>query len=360
MMEHEEIKASISEAAKHKRGRPYVKRALADIDAKADRLARKIASGRWFPPKHKRTLLQEGSHKKKREIEKPQWDDEQIVHHMLMRQFRECIIPRSYKYACGVIPGRGALYAARALKRWRDEYNGKKFYVAELDIKKFYDNVDLGLLKASLGKFIRDKKFLEIMYRVIDHSSPGLPKGYYTSPWLAHFVMMPFDNYVAQTLRPDHYLRYVDNIYLFGRNKRELHRMVENIIEYLDVHLHLALNDSRQIFRMEHRDRFSGRIKGRAINALGFVIHYNRVTMRKSILERSRAKANRMHRLHRCRRCDAATMLSYKGWYKHTDTYNYYQKWIKPKISMHYCRRRLSKLAKRERSKLNDRLVCSA
>lgn len=45
MMEPEEIKASIKEAAKHKTRRKSVQRVLADLDGKAKRLARSIEDG---------------------------------------------------------------------------------------------------------------------------------------------------------------------------------------------------------------------------------------------------------------------------------------------------------------------------
>ena len=295
-----------------------------------------------------------------REIEKPVWDDEQIVHHMLMRQFWQITYPRTYLYSCGAVKGRGALYALRALKRGRDKYNGYKFYVAELDIKGFYDNIDVEILKRKLRKLIRDKRYLDLMFKVIDASAPGLPKGFYTSPGLSNFYLMGFDNYVKQELKPDTYVRYMDNMFLFHTNKRELHAMVRAIEDYLWNELHLKLNASKQVFRMEYVDRRTGEVKGRAVNALGFVIHRNRITMRKSILKRARAKANRMHRNHRCRRIDAATMISYAGWFRHTDTYNYFQKWIAPQVSIRYCRKRISTLAKREMMTNHERLAHSA
>lgn len=394
MMAHEEIKSAIVEAAVGKTKRSVVKRALADLDGKADSIAEIIESGRWKPPHHKRQTLKEGTHKKTRDIEKPQWDDEQIIHHMLMRQFRKIMVPKTYRYACGSMSGadeeamirrnprqsaarkrkrkgRGPLFAVRTMVRWRDGYGGKKFYVAELDIKKFYDNVDLDILKAMLRRMIRDKRFLEVLFKVLDASAPGLPKGFYTSPWMGNFYLWPLDMFIVQTLKPDHYLRYMDNLYLFARSKKELHRMVREIEAFLWSNLRLELNGSKQIFRFEYKPKFAVKTKprkkavrphghkknrkredrGRAINALGYVIHRDRVTMRKSILERARAKANRMHRLRRCRRRDAASMLAYKGWFTHTDTYNYFQAWIKPKVSLRYCRKRLSVLAKREQER---------
>lgn len=382
-MDLDEIKESIKEAAKDKRGRHEVETALADLDGKAKEVKEKIESGEWEPPHHSRSLMQEGAHRKERSIEKPEWDDEQIVHHMLIRQFRKIFEPRAYRYSCGSIPGRGPLYAMRNMKRWMGSYKGQKHYVVEGDVKGFYDNIDLDILKAMLRKFVRDKRYLAVLFKVIDASSPGLPKGFYTSPWLGNFYLTCLDYFVLQELKPDHYLRYMDNIYLWGRSKKKMHWMLRKIEEFLGVKLHLELNGSKQVYRMEHQERKSSRKArktpqrsgywigisdqkgnkrphpGRAINCLGYVIHCDRVTMRKGILKRSRAKANRIHRLHRCRRIDAATMLSYKGWYKYTDTYSYFQTWIKPKVSMRYCRRRLSTLAKKaaERKKQYENMV---
>lgn len=378
MVEDIEIEASIYEAAESKHSRPPVQSVLADLKRNIRKIKYKVVHGEWRPPSHKRSILQEGSHRKSRDIEKPEWNDEQIIHHMLMRQFRKIVVPRTYRYACGAfgraderwtrvacnpardpkkkVKGRGPLFAVTVIRRWIDGYNGRKFYVAELDIKSFYNTIDLDVLKAKLRKLIRDKRYLDLLFKVIDGSAPGLPKGYYTSPWLANFYLMDLDNYIQQELKPDHYLRYMDNFFLFGVNKKKLHRIVIAIQEYLHQELHLALNSNWQVYRFEYER--NGQVKGRAINALGFVIHRDRVTLRKSILKRSRAKANRMHRLHRCTRLDAACMVSYRVWYKHTDTYRYFQKWIKPKVSIRYCRLRLSKYAKaaNKRRKQHDGL----
>lgn len=376
MMEQEEIKAAIIEAAEHKKRRARVRQTLENLDDKAKEVHDKIESGNWEPKRHDRKRIQEGSHKKERTIEKPEWDDEQIVHHMLIRQFRKIFEPRAWRYSCGSIPGRGPLFAMRTMCRWERGYKGRKHYIVEGDVKGFYDNVDLENLKAMLRKFIRDKRYLAVLFKVIDTSSPGLPKGFYTSPWLGNFYLTCLDYFIVQVLKPDHYLRYMDNIFLWGRSKKEMHRMLHEIETYLGIKLHLELNGSKQVYRMEQPERKASRKPrkparrtgywvgisqrkgnprpppGRAINCLGYVIHCDRVTMRKGILKRSRAKANRMHRLHRCRRIDAAAMLSYKGWYKHTDTYGYFQTWIKPKVSIRYCRKRISILAKRQAERM--------
>lgn len=354
MTDLEEIKASIREAAKDKTSRRVVRWALDNIDEKAKQIQDVMLNETWQPPTHKRQTLQEGAHKKTREIEKPAWNDEQIVHHMIMRQFWKITGPRTYHFACGAIKGRGPLYSDKAMEKWIKRYHGRKVYVAELDIKGFYDNIDINILKAKLNRFIRDKRFKNLLYKILDASSPGLPKGFYTSPGLSNFYLMDFDNFVTQELKPDHYLRYMDNLYLFSKNKRELHKMVHAIEGYLWTELHLELNNSKQVFRFEYLNRRNGQVRGRAINCLGFVIHYNRTTLRKSILKRARAKANRIHKLHRYRRRDCAAMLSYMGWQKHTRVRKYFQKYIQSKVSIRYCKKRISILAKRQAKERNN------
>ena len=347
MTEHAEIVASIEEAAKRKKKRRVVQWALANADMLADEISDLIRGGTWKPPVHQSHTLQEGSHKKKRDIVKPRWCNEQIVHHMLMRQFAKIYLPKMYHYACGSIVDRGPHWAMRTMRRWRDGYKGRKFYVAELDIRKFYQNVDHGILKRKLERFIRDKRYLQVLFSIIDANPEGLPLGFYTSPFLGMFYLTEFDNYVVQVLRPDHYLRYMDNLYLFHTNKKALHRMVDAVRAYMSDELKLTIKDDWQIFRFEGENRRAGKVTGRAINALGFVIHRNRATIRKSILKRIRAKANRIHRFHRCTRHDAAAMLSQAGWFRHADAYGYFQTWIKPNVSMRYCRHRVSAAAKK-------------
>lgn len=348
MTDRREAVASIEEAARYKTKRQAVQDILARREEKAEELCRKLERGAWYPPHHEAHRIQEGSHKKVREIVKPRFDDEQLVHHMVARQLRPIVTARLYRYAYGSLPGRGTHAAVRAMKRWREGYGGKRFYVFEGDIKSFYDTVDTELLKAMLGRRIRDRRYLEVLYRVIDGAGPGLPKGFYTSPWLANLYMEVLDSFVVQVLRPNYYLRYMDNLFIFHRNKRALHRMVGQLAAYLERKLHLRLKDDWQVYRFEGKQT-GGRAKGRAINALGFVIHCDRVGVRKSILERVRGKARRMHRRGRYTRYDAASMLSRMGVFRHANAYNYYLAHIKPMVNIRKCKRRVAAAAKKTR-----------
>lgn len=358
MLDIEEVKSSIDEAAAYKKDRKVVRSVLVRKDEKAEELIQKILEGTWNPPHHEKHRLREGSHKKEREIIKPRWDDEQIVHHMIVRQLRPIIEPRLYRYAYGSLPGRGTHGAVRAMKNWRDKYGKRRFYVFEGDIRKFYDNIDTEILKKKLRIRIRDKRFLALLDKVIDTAAPGLPKGFYTSPWLANFYLEAFDNFVVQELKPDHYIRYMDNLFILHSNKKELHKMVDQLMDYLCKELKLWLNSNWQVYRFESYDRKSGKMTGRAINALGFVIHRDRVTIRKSVLERVRRKANKMYKKKKLTKHDCMSMVSRMSYFRYANAYQYYKKYIKPKVSIGYCKRRISELSRRENR--NDRIYyCS-
>lgn len=348
MLNREYVESCIQFASKGKTSRKLVQNILANPTPIIDKILKEVKDKTWQPPFHNKEVLREGSHKKERQIEKPVFNNEQIVHHMLIGQLKPILMKKFYELSCGSIPGRGPLTVVNTLKKWRDSYHGKIFYVAELDIKKFYQNVDIEILKKQLSKFIKDDNYLDLIFKVIDHSSPGLPLGYYTSPWLGNLYLTPLDMEIVHVLKPQHYARYMDNLFLLHSNKEELHKIVRQIMEFCITNLHGTIKEDWQVFQFEHNGI------GRAINCLGYVVHEDRVTLRKSLLKRVRAKALRMHKRKRIMGIDARAMISYSGWLQNSNTYEYYLKWIKPNVSFRYCKKLVSKISKR--SDNNDKL----
>ena len=70
-----------------------------------------------------------------------------------------------------------------------------------------------------LRRKIKDEAFLGLIWRII---KDGIKIGFYISQWLANAVLEPLDHYIREKLGDGvrHYVRYIDNLTIFGHNKR--------------------------------------------------------------------------------------------------------------------------------------------
>lgn len=294
----------------------------------------------------------DGANHKPRSIEKPMFCPEQILHHMIIEPFKPVLLNGLYEQVYGCLPpsitvgkdGKktvrkyGPHAAIHRLQKWVQ--TGEKVYVCETDIHHAYQSVHIPTLAAQMQRVIRDKEWLRITYQFL-HYKPGDPScsdlcglilGHYTSPWFFNFYLKAFDHFAA-SLDGVKYLRFADNIFLVGNNKRKVHRALDAISKYLRCELRMELNGCTQVYRFEYQDRRTGKIRGRAVNALGAIIHFDRVTLRKSILMRMRRKAVKIKRKQKPTWHDGASMFSRLSWIRHTDTHTYYMVHIKPNIN---------------------------
>ena len=299
----------------------------------------------------------DGANHKPREIEKPMFCPEQILHHMIVEPFKPVLLNGLYEQVYGCLPSTitedkngkkrvrkyGPHAAIRQLQKWVQV--GRKIYVCETDIHHAYGSVNISILAEQMRKAVKDKEWLRLAYQFL-HYKPDDPKseklcglilGHYTSPWFFNFYLKEFDHFAA-ALPEIKYLRFADNIFLVGRNKRKVHQALKAIREYLREKLKIELNACTQVYRFEYGtgkfdDKGKEKTKGRAVNALGAVIHHNRVTLRKSILMGIRQKSLRIKRKENRTWHDGASMLSRLAWIRATNTYTYYASYIKPNIN---------------------------
>lgn len=99
-------------------------------------------------------------------------------------------------------------------------------------------------------------------------------------------------------------------MWLIGSNKHSLHKAVDAITQYLESELHLYLNNSWQVFQFEYYNIKKGKICGGYINALGTVIHADKLTIRKIILLRTSRKVYKIYKKDVISWHDATSALS--------------------------------------------------
>lgn len=149
-----------------------------------------------------------------------------------------------------------------------------------------------------------------------------------------------------------HYMRYIDDMVIFGSNKKVLHQTRQAISDYLENELGLSLKDNWQIFRFSY-----GNDKGRDLDFMGFRFFRNRTILRKTIMYKATRKARKLSRKERPTIHDARQMLSYLGWIDCTDTYKMYRKWIKPYISFKQLKRKISQHDRHDDRRVYQKLV---
>lgn len=339
------VRKCMLDAAEGKLKRREVLRAFEHFDKTYDLVTKCARAPNYYPREDNKHVVIDGTNHKERTIEKPMFAPEQILHHVIIEPFKAVLLSGLYEQVYGCLPAtikeaESGKYVIRkygphaAAKKLRKRVQvGRKIYVAELDIHHAYDSVDLAILMDKLGEVIKDEAWLSLAERFVrgrTHKEKGLVLGHYTSPWFFNFYLKYFDHFAASQ-EGIQYLRFADNLFLVGTNKRKVHRAVAAIKAHLRDCLKLELNQSAQVYRFEYVDR-NGKTRGRAVNALGFIIHHNRMTLRKRLLKSIRRKAIRIKQKQEPTWHDAATMLSRLAWVRCTDTYGYYMRHIKPNI----------------------------
>lgn len=361
MLSPKGVATAMIEASKYKKKRRSVVSAFCNFDTVYPKVVNSILDPNYYPDHNNKSRIMDGTKNKIRIIEKPAFCPEQIIHHIIIMPFKRIVLNGLYEHVYGSLPPQvkkspdgkeyvqkyGADAAAKVLKKWVQV--NKKIYVAELDIQKAYDSVNLYILMQKLKEVIKDEAWLNLVNRFLRgkwNKDRGLVLGNYTSPWFFHFYLKEFDHFAA-SFKDIKYLRYADNFFLVCTNKRKLRNAVYILSRYLYDNLRLLLNRSSQIYRFEYVDR-TGKVRGRAVNALGFIIHRNRVTIRKSILRGIRRKALRINRKGEAVNWyDATSMLSRLNWFRKTDSFTYYTKYVKPLINIPFLKNKVREFSRK-------------
>jgi len=330
----ENIKTAILKASLGKRKQMHVARVLNDIDGHAKTLQKILIEQSFKPSPYSTKIIKDGPSQKEREISKPRFFPDQVIHWALMLQLEPILYKRMYKHSCGSVPGRGTSYGQLKVQKWMREDRKNTKYCLKLDVSKFYPTIDNEILKRMFKRVLKDQRTLNLIDTIID-SAKGLPIGNYTSRWFANFYLESLDNCIKQSGKATYYIRYVDDLVILGPNKRNLHKLRKEIEVHLQT-ISLKLKSNWQVFKTNSRP----------LDFLGFKFYHTHTTLRKRNCLRIKRRVKKIKAKHYLNIKDAQAMISYWGWIKSSDSYNYYTKNVKPYVSINACRKVVSAHAK--------------
>lgn len=165
---------------------------------------------------------------------------DRVVHHAVVGAIEPVFERRFIFDSYATRTGKGT---HEALRRARRFMKGRKWYL-KTDIEKYFDSVDHDILMALLKRVLKDRRLLALVEKIVRNapeSGKGFPIGNLTSQFLANVYLDPFDHWIKDEIGIRAYVRYMDDMVLFSRDKAKLLRMIPVIQEFLYTRLKLTL-----------------------------------------------------------------------------------------------------------------------
>ena len=216
---------------------------------------------------------------------------DRLIQQMLLQALTPIFDPGFSEQSYGFRPGRSAHDAVRAAQRYAQEGKG---WVVDLDITKFFDQVNHDILLGWIAKVIRDKRVLHLIGKylrrgamvdgLVEASVEGTPQGGPLSPLLANIYLDALDKELER--RGHSFCRYADDCNIYVGSQMAAERTLASIRTWIEKHLRLKVNPAKS---------GTGRVWERKF--LGFRLdRERRIGVAPESIERFKAKVREMWR----------------------------------------------------------------
>lgn len=264
---------------------------------------------------------------------------DRVVHHLVYRQIGSWFERRFIEDTFSCIPGRGTLRAAERLEKFCrsiTEHWSKPAYVLQVDIANYFCSINRNILCRLFSSAMEDSLTTRIFLQIIRHDPTtkaivrsnydrtvipphkslwnakpmiGLPIGNLTSQFASNVYLDAFDKFVKHTLRAQYYVRYVDDMVLLSHSVETLRDWLTSISFWLLFERGLRL----------HPDKIKIYPITSGIDFVGHIIKPYRVYSRRRLIHAVLDVARRLRNGENL----SASLRSYIGFLKHTNSYNF-------------------------------------
>jgi len=235
--------------------RPYLKEHWS-------RIKEELLGGSYRPSAVREVMIPKPGGKGMRKLGIPTVVDrliQQALHQVLSPIFDPFFSDHSY----GFRPGRSA---HQAVLRAREYVTGGRRWVVDMDLKKFFDNVNHDILMSRVGRKVGDRRVLAVIRRYLQAGtmaggveSPrqeGTPQGGPLSPLLSNILLDDLDKELER--RGHAFCRYADDCNIYVRSRRSGERVLASITSYLKKRLKLKVNHTKSAVDRPWRRKFLG------------------------------------------------------------------------------------------------------
>ena len=184
---------------------------------------------------------------------------QQAVHQILSERYEKTFSENSY----GFRPKRSA---HQALAQGGHYVSLGHEYVIDLDLEKFFDEVNHHRLMWLLSKRIGDGRVLGLIHRFLQagllqegltsQRTKGTPQGGPLSPLLSNIILDELDKELER--RGHHYVRYADDVKIFVKSEGSAQRVKARISKFIEGTLLLKVNNKKSRICKGHELNFLG------------------------------------------------------------------------------------------------------
>ncbi len=156
--------------------------------------------------------------------------------------------------------------AHMAVYQMQNYVNKGYHWVVDLDLEKFFDNINHDILMSLVAKKVRDKTLLKLIGRylragvmigkTIHPSRQGTPQGGPLSPLLGNVLLDKLDKELESRNLP--FCRYADDIRIFARTKDEAVQVMKWVCSYIEKKLKLKVSPSKSKVAHSNKSSFLG------------------------------------------------------------------------------------------------------
>ncbi len=299
----ENLLLALHKAARGKRKLPTVQRFLFNQEAELFALQQLLSAGSWQSGGYTLFTIYD---RKPRSIAAAPFRD-RVVHHAVMNVI-EPLLDKRFIYDSYASRANKGVHAA--VNRYQ-HYARRNSHVMCLDISKYFASIDRRILKGALASRIKDTRLLALLDNIIDggpvqpfdgciypdenlfsasQRQTGIPIGNLTSQFFANLYLDDFDHWLKENRRVPGYIRYVDDFFIFGRDRQYLLDIKHDIDAYL-AGIHLRC----------HIDKIQIRPCRERIDVLGYVVSPQRRWLRNENGYRARRRMREITRMFRQR-----------------------------------------------------------
>ena len=177
---------------------------------------------------------------------------DKIVEQAIYQILEPILTAKFHNNSNGFIKGRST---SRAIAQFTNYIiRDKLYYVIDLDIKSFFDNVNHGkLLKQLWSCGVRDKNLLSLISKMLKAEvfkvgvpEKGTPQGGILSPLLANLVLNEFDWWLeSKALKGVRFVRYADDVKILCPTYSIARNMLDKTTKWLKERLSLEVSEEK-------------------------------------------------------------------------------------------------------------------